>query len=357
MRRFRRSTTRDASRRRIWVYLAVGLFLVCDAYLVTTALTSTRADTGLPAATPRAILAPSATPTPSPTASAAAAVSPVPATRILSAVSSTVAWRAVTGICPDPLAAPEVSTDAGATWTTTDANGPTEVTALQSIAATNGSVAQFLGFSESDCSAQVVRTFVGGDNYSSADDELDTAWYVDPVDRSELHGPDGFHPAPCDTVVALAPGFADADADAAAVLCADARVFATTDAAASWSAPLTVPGALTLTATTGGYIAMAAGAATSSAEQTATPAATADPATCLGLSVIDLSIDPAGEIAGETAGDAAADLTAATAGCYVTADAPATLAGNIAVASADGTLWLWIGDATLRSTDAGRTWL
>jgi hypothetical protein len=272
----------------------------------------------------------------------------VPATRILSAVSSTVAWRAVTGTCPDPLAEPEVSTDAGATWTTSGANGPTEVTALQSIGPTNGSVAELLGFAQADCSAQVVRTFVGGDNYSSADDELDTAWYVDPADRAELHGPDGMQPAPCDAVVALAPGSSGSSADTAAVLCADARIFTTADAAASWSAPLTVPGALALTATPGGYLALAAGAAAAT-RPTATPAATAAPATCLGLGVIDLGIDSA---------DPAGAPTATVTGCYVTAETAAALAGNIAVsASADDTLWLWIGDLTLRSTDAGRTWL
>lgn len=344
MRRFRRSAPRDSSRRRAWIYIAVGLFLLVDIYLVATALTSTRAQTVLPVTPPRATLAPTASPTstPSPAASATATVSPVPATRILSAVSSTVAWRAITGTCPDPLAEPEVSTDAGATWRTTDANTPTEVTALQSIDPSNGSVAQMLGFAQADCSAQVVRTFVGGDNYASADDELDTAWYVDPADRTEVHGPDGVQIAPCDAVVALAPG---ASADAAAVLCADARIFTTADAAASWSAPLTVPGALTLTATPGGYLALAAGPAPVTTQPTAAPA----PATCPGLGVIDVSVDPA---------DPAGAPTAIATGCYVTDEAPAALAGNIAVSVADDdTLWLWIGDLTLRSTDAGRTWL
>lgn len=345
MRRFRRSSPRDASRSRVWVYLAIGLFLLADAYLVATALTSSRADTSLPTAAPITTRAATATPTPTPVP--VVVVSPVPATRILTAVSSTVAWRAATGICPDPLAAPEISSDAGATWTTTDANGPTEVTALQSIAATNGSVAQLVGFAQSDCSVQVVRTFVGGDNYSSVENAVDTAWYVDPADRTEVHGPDGFQPAPCDAVVALAPGSAS---DSAAVLCGDARVFATTDAAASWTAPLTVPGALNLTATTEGYLAVAAGTATRSDQSTADPDSTADSAICLGLNIIDLSLESG-------ASGVTGDLSAATTGCYVTAVAPAALAGNIAVASVDETLWLWIGDDTVQSTDAGRTWL
>jgi hypothetical protein len=336
--RTRTRAPRDSSRRRIGAYIAIGLFLLVDVILVAAALTANRAGPeSVPAAaassSPLGSELSTASATPEPTV-VAAAVSPVPATRILSAVSSTVAWRAVTGVCPAPLAEPEVSTDAGVTWTTTDANGPTDITALQSIAPTNGSVARFVGFAAADCSAQVVRTFVGGDNYASVAGAADTTWYVDPVDRAAVHGPDGAEAAPCDAVVALAAG---SSADSAAVLCADTRVFATTDAAATWSAPLTVPGALTLTATTDGYLALAAGA----------EAATADASTCLGLNVIDLSSDPASDTG---------DLTATTTGCYATDEAPAALAGNVAVSAADGTLWLWIGDTTVRSTDAGRTW-
>ncbi|SDN37647.1 hypothetical protein SAMN05216368_10578 [Cryobacterium flavum] len=326
MRRFHRTSPRDSSRRRLWVYLAVGLFLLADIYLVATALTSTRAETSLPDSPPPAALVPTATPVPSPTGSVAASVSPVPLTRILSAVSSTIAWRAVTGTCPDPLAEPAVSTDGGASWTATDANGPTEVTALQSIDATNESVAQFVGFAEEDCSPQVVRTFVAGDNYSSSEDELDTMWFVDPADRSELHGPAGFQPAPCDAVVSLAPS---SDADSAAVLCADGRLFATTDAATTWSPPVTVAGIVTVTATSTGYLAVA----TTTGTTTATD--------CIGVNLVALT----------------ADLTPTVTGCYPTEQTPAALAGNVAVAAADDTLWLWIGDATLRSTDAGRTWL
>lgn len=339
----RSKSPRDPSRRRIWVYVAVGLFLLFDAYLITAALTSTRADPIASAETPQASRAPQTTPAPTPTALPAVLTSPVPATRILSAASPTVAWRAVSAICPDPLARPEVSTDSGATWTTTDANGPTGVTAIQSIDATNGSVAQLLGFAAADCSAQIVRTFVGGDNYSSANDKLDTAWYVNPTDRSELHGPNGVQPAPCNSVVALSSGPSKREA---AILCADARVFATTDAAASWSAPLSVPGALTLTATPAGYVVLVAQAA--SGQPTNRPATTADATVCRGVGVVDVRLEPAGDSAGT--------LIGSSAGCYATAEAPAALAGNVAIASADGTLWLWIGDVTVRSTDGGRTW-
>ncbi|TFC76700.1 hypothetical protein E3O45_08025 [Cryobacterium sp. TMS1-20-1] len=341
--------TQHPRRRRIIAYSAIGLFLLIDAVLITSALTSTSVDAAVdassePAATASAFPVPSATPTASPTV--APAVMPLPAARLLSAVSATAAWRASTGNCSAP-AAPELSTDSGSSWTATDATGRSGATALQSIAAQSESVAEFIGLDE-DCAPQFIKTFVAGDNYSSYPDELDDAWYVDPADRAAVHGPDGLASAPCDAVVALAAS--PADADSAAVLCADARIFATTDAAASWSAPLTVPGVLTLTATDLGYIALAAGEPAASSTDAASVA-------CLGLSVVDVSvIDPAADPATDPATETAA-LSASTTGCYATDEAPAELAANIAVASADDTLWLWIGDLTLRSTDAGQSWL
>ncbi|WP_104134883.1 hypothetical protein [Cryobacterium sp. Y62] len=332
--------TQQPRRRRIIAFSAIALFLLIDAVLITSALTSTSVDAAVdasskPAATASAFPVPSITPTASPTA--APAVMPVAATRLLSAVSATAAWRASAGPCATP-AAPELSTDSGTSWNATDATGRSGVTALQSIAAQSESVAEFIGLDE-DCAPQFIKTFVAGDNYASYPDELVDTWYVDPADRAAVHGPDGLAAAPCDAVVALAAS--TADADSAAVLCADARIFATTEAAASWSAPLTVPGVLTLTASDLGYIALAAGH----------PAASV---ACLGLSVVNVSvidvsvIDPAAEPAA---------LSASTTGCYATDEAPAELAANIAVASAENTLWLWIGDLTLRSTDAGQSWL
>lgn len=338
--------TQHARRRRLITLSAVGLFLLVDAVLITGALTSTSVDAAIDASsTPAATIsaAPSPSPTPeanpsaSPSPTAMPAVSPVPATRLLSAVSATSAWRATTGPCPATLAAPELSTDSGASWVASDATGPTGVTALQSITAQSESVAEFVGLDE-ECAPQFVKTFVGGDNYSSYPVELDGAWYVDPANRAVVHGPNGLASAPCDAVVSLAAS--STDADSAAVLCADGRIFGTRDAAASWSAPLTVPGVLTLTAADTGYMALAAGTASAAA-------VTSDPAVCLGLSVIDLNVDPGGD---------SDDLIPSATGCYLTAEAPAELVGNIAVASTDGTLWLWIGDLTIRSTDAGQTW-
>ncbi|MDJ0338402.1 hypothetical protein [Cryobacterium sp. PH31-O1] len=328
----------QSRRRRLIAYSAVGLFLLIDAVLITSALTSTSVDAAVDASSTTAASAfPTASPTPSPaviptpTRTPSPAVAPVPASRLLSAVSNTAAWRATTGPCPATAASPELSTDSGASWTASNATAPTGVTGLQAITAQSESVAEFVGLDDADCAPQFVKTFIGGDNYSSYPDELDAAWYVDPADRATVHGPDGLAPAPCDAVVTLAAS--SADADSAAVLCADGRLFATTDAATTWSPPVTVAGMVTLTATPTGFSAVTTAVTASSA--------TADPATCAGVNLVALN----------------ADLVATVTGCYETDETPAALAGNVAVAVADDTLWLWIGDATVRSTDAGRTWL
>ena len=43
-------------------------------------------------------------------------------------------------------------------------------------------------------------------------------------------------------------------------------------------------------------------------------------------------------------------------GCFPTAADPESLAGNIAVSEGAGTLWLWAGDALVRSSDGSTTW-
>lgn len=326
----------QSRRRRLIAYAAVGLFLLIDAVLIMSALTSTSVDAAVDASsTPAASAFPTASPTPSPTPTptrtAAPTVAPVPASRLLSAVSNTAAWRATTGPCPATPASPELSTDSGASWTASNATAPTGVTGLQSITAQSESVAEFIGLDDADCAPQFVKTFIGGDNYSSYPDQLDAAWYVDPADRATVHGPDGLAPAPCDAVVTLAAS--SDDADSAAVLCTDGRLFATTDAAATWSPPVTVAGMVTLTGTPTGYLAVTTTVTARSA--------TADPATCAGVNLVALSVD----------------LVPTVTGCYETEETPTALAGNVAVAVADDTLWLWIGDATARSADAGRSWL
>jgi hypothetical protein len=320
-----RRVPKDSSRRRVWVYVAVAVFVLGDIVLVGLALNSTRSESS--AADTVAVVksvessTPSATPTPAPipTVTAGTDISPVPPTRILTALDGSTAWRATTGPCPATLAAPERTTDSGATWKSTDATGSTRVTALQRITVTSQSTATLIGLATTDCAPQLVKTFVGGDAYKSYPDDLVKAWYVNPANRAAVHSPTGETTAPCDAVIVLAPR----DAKNAAVLCATGRLYATTDAAVTWSAPVDAPGVLNITATGAGYLAVAAGRPD-----------------CAGIQLLTLS----------------AKLAPTPTGCAPTATPVETLSGNVAVSVAADTVWLWAGESLLSSSDNGATW-
>ncbi|TFB85618.1 hypothetical protein E3O44_13610 [Cryobacterium algoricola] len=332
-----RHVPRDTSRRRTGVYIGIAAFIAVDILLIVLALNSNRAaataETAAPihtfgvtsvepTPTPASKVTPTktATATPASTATpAAATLLPVPPTRLLGAVDAKTAWRAQTGSCPTAAATPELTTDAGVTWKKTDASGPTKVTALQRLTATSESTVEFVGLAKQDCAPQFVKTFVTGDNYSSYPDKLAGTWYVNPADRATVQSPAGAEKAPCDAVVTLAVR----DSKNAAALCADGRVFATTDAATTWSAPVTLSGVLTLTDTDTGYLAAAVGRAD-----------------CAGVQVLTLK----------------SSLESAVSGCYPTPTPAQSLPGNVAMSGASGTLWLWVGDALGRSSDDGATW-
>lgn len=324
-----RHAPRDSSRRRLWVYFVLVAFLLVDVLLIMLALSSARA--GAPGDAPRAIptftavpnspapTSPAGTPRPTPTASQSATVVAVPPTLIISALDATTAWRAETGACPATPASPELTIDSGATWKSTDATGPAEVTAIQRIMVSSESVASIVGLAQADCAPQFVKTFVAGDNYSSYPDQLADTWYVNPADRGTVHSPAGDFKTPCAAVIVLTPR----DGAAAAVLCVDGQVFTTTDAAKTWSRPATVSGAVNIAVTQTGYLAAAVGRVG-----------------CAGVQIVALT----------------SDLEAGMTGCYPTNVAANSLPGKVALSSAGGVIWLWAADNVARSSDGGSTW-
>lgn len=320
-----RHVPRDSSRRRLWVYLAVGAFLLVDVVLIVFALSSTRGSATTEAARPMPTLAAEVTSeptaTPSPTAvPASVAVLPVPPTRLISAVDETTAWRATSGDCPATTVEPELTTDAGATWAATDATDQTEVTALQSLTATSENILELVGLAAADCEPQFVQTFVGGDTFKAYPDKLDGAWFVDPADRAVLHSPAGDVAAPCLAVVALAAR----DTESAALLCADQTVFTTEDFAETWSRAVTVPGLVNLAVTQTGYIGVAVGLSE-----------------CAGVQLIALSVD---------------SLEVTPTGCLLVQTPVETMPGNVAISEAAGTTWLWVGDTVHTSSNGGLAW-
>jgi hypothetical protein len=312
-----RYNPRDATRRRGWIYLAVLVFVLVDVLLIAWALGARTPPTHEPTA-PIPTFTPQVNSTPSPTA--APAVPTVVPSRILTALNATTAWRATTGECPTAAARPEATSDSGSTWSETDATADVQVTALQSLTVVSESLIELVGLSAADCSAQFVRSFVAGDDYSNAPDLLGEQWYVDPIDRASVHTPTGVAVAPCDSVVALAPR---TDAESA-VLCAESQVFSTRDAGLTWSAPTAIVGAVNLAVTQMGYVIAAVGLPE-----------------CEGVQLIALSTEPA---------------TATPTGC-LPVEAPAeTMQGNVAISEAAGTVWVWAGDSVMRSIDRGTSW-
>ncbi|GAA1701699.1 hypothetical protein GCM10009792_22540 [Microcella alkalica] len=331
---FRAPVDGDAATRRRWVVIAgVTALVLLDVILVVWVLGRPQSSesgsqepiAGAPSTDvtiePEPDADPDADPPDDP--GAPAQIEPVasgPAARILTAVDGDVAWRATTGECPAAAASPEFSTDGGASWTTTDATGPTGVTALQRIIVSSADVAAMVGAAADDCTPTLIRTYVAGDNYADYPAEVVSAWHVDPADRALVNAPGGAVEAPCAAVVAVAA----ASDVAAAVLCADGSVSTTTDAGAAWSTPVAVAGAQALAPTDGGFVVARLGGTA-----------------CEGVGVA--IVDAAGAGATDT-------------GCLPVPRDPATLAGQVAVSDGGGTLWLWAGEAVVRSTDRGATW-
>ena len=310
----------DSSRLRRWAILAVIAFLAVDAVLLLAALQPASPTPGASAPRIVATAAPSPISTPTPTPTPKLPI--VPSTHVLAALDNGTAWRAITGACPATAASPEYSLDGGATWVATDAAGTAEVTAVQSLRVLDGTTVELVALDEVDCTPQFVKTFVGGADYARYPPQLAAAWYVDPADRSTVHGPAGNVAAPCASIVSLAA--AKTADSSAAILCAEQTVFRTTDSGQTWSQSVSVAGAVNLGVTTMGYVI-----------------ATVGLPECAGVQLIALS-------------DEAPSPTPT--GCLQVTTPSETLPGNVAVSEADGTFWVWVGDEVKRSLDEGATW-
>lgn len=314
----RRISAAREARKRWLILIGIALFLAVDVLLVMLALQSTspRSESSAAATLPTSGEQPTATSSP-PTDDAPAVTASAP-TRIIAALDGSVAWRATTGTCPDAAAAPELTVDGGATWTQTDLTGATGLTALQRIFVSGPSTASFLG-SGSECTPEVMRTFVAGADFAEYPGQLDGSWYLSPVGSATVHAPGGDVAAPCESAVTIAP----LDEARAAVLCSDGSLHLTTDVGASWTAMAPVPGAIAVTESDDGFLVATAGSEGCAGVQL-TAIGVSDDRTPLGCVESPL---PAAELAGSTAVDW----------------------------TADG-IWMWVDDRLLISTDEGETW-
>ena len=314
---------RNNPARRRWLVGGLAVFLLFDLGLVFVAFTATK-----PVSSAGTVVEPFETSAPSDTEPAEvepAVVEPVETTatvtptRLLAALDSSTAWRASTGACPAASAAPELTTDAGATWESFNASIETDASAILAINVIDDTETSLVTLDLADCSPQLVSTFVAGDQWRAYPGRVAAQWYVDPATPAIVHSPIGDVASPCANVAALAA----ADDSRAAILCADASVLTTQDAGATWSGPASIPGAAALAATAGGY-----------------EVAVANPGGCIGVSLVSVSVD--------------GTLDATARACVTATVNP----GETAIAAGeDGILWLWAGDAFARSTDGGASWV
>jgi len=106
--------------RRALPLIALGTLLAVDVVLVLWALWPTAPVSASRPTAPATSMAASASPSSSPSPTPRATALPTPVTRVLVAVDRRTAWLATTGTCEDPGQL-QVTTDAGATWTASDA--------------------------------------------------------------------------------------------------------------------------------------------------------------------------------------------------------------------------------------------
>lgn len=254
---------------------------------------------------------------PTPTEEAPPPLQPEPTQRLLWAVSEREAWRAAVGACDVPGSL-ERTTDAGVTW----AAQPVQVSPIARLKASSAADVFAIG-GGADCAPTFRFSENSGQTWVTANNELPGSWYLLPASRAalaaEVHGPRGTAPAPCPSGVVDLAGL---DTNRAALLCTDGAFYSTDDGGASWSQEGATAQALAIAPTADGYLIGAVREA------------------CEGLAVLSVGNDGTGL-------DAEAPVCAP-----VSAPVP----GQVALAAAGPNLWVWSGDALVRSGDGGLTW-
>lgn len=229
------------------------------------------------------------------------------APRLLSVSSETVAWRAAGGSC-DERGSLELTVDGGETWVATYPNwaglgrplwiSGADYTAVQSVIA-----------SAADCEPDGVRTFNSGASWTEDDQVVVNSALVSPHNKSEViwGGEPIKGPCPNMTRVAVTGGIAS-------VVCDDGSIWSLPSDSAEWK-KTNVRNALALSGSNRRWMAAV------------------ESSDCNGLGLVEFD-----------------DQLVESLGCV-----PADLADVTALDFTGNTLWLWVGDQTLVSTDLGRS--
>ncbi len=238
-----------------------------------------------------------------------------PAGRVLTATSADAAFRANVGTCPE-AAVMERTVDAGMSWMATDVGQ--SASSPQRIVSADGMYAALVALSAENCDQLLAAaSFDGGNTWQGSPEALEQSWFIDPAD-TRIHTPVGATlEAPCPAVRLASSGVQNV-----ALICVDGQVFGSEDGGNSWTGTEAMVGIDSLAATEGAYYAAQLGT---------------------------------GECQGTLVTRLAEDLQAAAETCVEQAEA---IPGQTAISvSGDGAVWLWAGQATLRSLDGGATWI
>jgi hypothetical protein len=261
---------------------------------------------------------PTATSSPAPDAStnptpSTRPIEPVPVKRLLLAISSKTAWRATVGDCNTPGKI-ERSTNGGVSWKRVVRTGPTPIVRLG--AEPSGDLFT-IGGTRRNCSVRYVA--YGDDGTVTTSASPTDVWFPTPEDRDEINAPGGTKKSPCN---GHAIGLATLDLSRALVMCDDGTAVSTGNSGKTWQQVALIRNTLAVTAGNDRYWV----------------AGTHDD--CDGVTVQSLT---------EKSGSLSRGPTQCAPGLDVGA-------GQVAMAVAGDTVWLWSGDRVAVSTNNGRTW-
>lgn len=238
-------------------------------------------------------------------------------TRLLTMGSATQGWRATVGTC-DTAGTVEATNDGGRTWTSVP---DPEMSPLSRLQATDRDTLFAIG-GGNDCKATYAISYTAGQDWEARNGRLAESWYVTPRDRTQVRASTGDRSQPCeDEGKGEVLDLASMDNRNAAVLCSDGRIRTSDDAGHTWGKPTTLPGAVALGADADGY-------------------------------VVASLIESCAGVAVTTFSESQAPADEPT-GC---APAKGASAGQVAVTTRGGAVWVWAGDQVAVSRDSGSTW-
>jgi hypothetical protein len=239
----------------------------------------------------------------------------VPVKRLLAAASGSEAWRATVGNC-NRSGSVERSTDGGETWVRVVSSGLAPIVRL----GMDGTGDFYtIGGAGQECSATYTAYSDDGAIVASTDNPLNL-WYSGPKDRDQVYGPGKTKATPCDEGHVV--GLASLSLSDALVICTNGSAMVTSDSGKSWLEAGELPGAMAVASGGGRY--WIAGASTK----------------CDGISVRSLTASEGKLSRGPKRCAPAAQVTA----------------GRVAIDVSNDTIWVWVGQKAMISTDGGQTW-